>query len=82
LNPLVDIYDFAGLQTTQGGRLLSTHVGDDLEWGTFQEGANPPTDVQAAARHPLFGADMQLLGFGVVVLLILYMDKRIKVPFA
>jgi hypothetical protein len=75
----VNLYDFAGLSTSQGGRMLSTHVGDDLQWMGFQEGANG--DVEARAEHPVYGPSLQLVGLGVLVLAVLYMDHRLKVPF-
>ena len=76
----VNLYDMGGLQTTQGGRLLSTHVGDDLQWGGFQEGMNAPGAVDARAAHPVLNPSMQLVGFAALAFLILYMDRRIKIP--
>ena len=77
----INLYDFAGLQTLAAGRLLSTHVGDDLAWAGFQEGSNAPSAVDTRAGHPVFGPSLQLVGLGVLIFAILYMDKRIKVPF-
>lgn len=78
----VDVYDHAGLVATRGGKMFSTHVGDDFQWAGFGEGANPPGagSLNARAHHPVFEPSMQLVGFIFLVLLILYMDKRIKVP--
>jgi len=75
----VNFYDLAGLQTTQAGRMLSTHVGDDLQWMGFQEGLNIQ-QVDAASQHPVLGPSLQLVGLGVLVFAILYMDHRIKIP--
>jgi hypothetical protein len=76
----VNFYDFAGLFTTAAGRLYSTHVGDDLQWSGFQEGANPPADqIAARSQHPLFGPSVQLAGVAIFAVAILYMDHRIKV---
>lgn len=77
----IDFYDHAGLMTERVGKLYSTHVGDDLAFYGFQEGANPPGDVSARARHPVYAPSMKLIGFGVVVFALLYMDHRIKVDF-
>lgn len=76
----VNFYDHAGLMTAQGGTLLSTHVGDDLQWLGFQEGMNPVGAVDSRAAHPVYGPSLQLVGLGVLVLAILYMDHRIKIP--
>jgi hypothetical protein len=73
-----NFYDRAGLQSTGGSTMLSTHVGDDLAWGGFQEGMNAP--VAQAASHPSFGPSAQLIGFAVLALFITYMDRRIKLP--
>jgi len=80
VEPRANFYDRAGLMTTQGGRMLSTHVGDDLQWAGFQEGDNPPSVVDQRASHPVFGPSIQLVGLGVLVLAIMYMDHRIKIP--
>lgn len=76
----VNFYDLAGLTTERAGRMLSTHVGDDLQWGGFQEGQNAPSAPSAAAHHPAFGPSAQLIGFAVLALAITYMDRRIKLP--
>ena len=75
----VNFYDMAGLMTASAGRLLSTHVGDDLQWAGFQEGANPPATSRIAG-HPTLAPSVQLVGLAAIVFAILYMDHRIKVP--
>jgi hypothetical protein len=78
---LADLYSNAGLMTLQGGTLLSTHVGDDLQWMGFQEGLNPPAQsIAAKTQHPVFSPSLQLVGLGVLVVAIMYMDHRIKIP--
>lgn len=79
-NERVNFYDMAGLQSSQGGRMLSTHVGDDLSWAGFQEGMNAPSAASAAAHHSAYGPSAQLIGFVVLALAITYMDRRIKLP--
>ena len=75
----VNFYDLGGLMTTQGGRLLSTHVGDDFQWMGFQEGMNI-RQADAVTAHPVMSPSLQLVGLGVLVFAILYMDHRIKIP--
>lgn len=76
----VNLYDFAGLMTAQAGRLFNTHGGDDLAWAGFGEGSNPPGTVEARSQHPVYTPSLQLVGLGVLVVAILYMDHRIKIP--
>jgi hypothetical protein len=75
-----NFYNFAGLMTSSVGTMFSTHIGDDLQWMGFQEGMNAPNAVERGAMHPVYGPSAQLIGLGVLVLAILYMDHRIKIP--
>ncbi len=62
------------------GALLNTHVGDGIGLRGFDEGnMDLPDDIQAAMGHPVFSNSSMLVGLGALVVLVWYMDKRIKV---
>ncbi len=62
------------------GALLSSHVGDGIGLRGFDEGnMDLPADVSAAMDHPVFSGSTTLVGLGALVVLVWYMDKRIKV---
>lgn len=73
-----DFYSFWAPPKT--GTLLSSHVGDGIGLRGFDEGnMDLPDDVSSAMNHPVFSNSTTLVGLGAIVVLIWYMDKRIKV---
>jgi hypothetical protein len=62
------------------GALLNSHVGDGIGLRGFDEGnMELPADVVGAMSHPIFSNSTTLVGLGALVVLVWYMDKRIKV---
>lgn len=58
------------------GTLFSSHVGDGIALYGFQEGGNDvPGSTAGTMGHP--SASLQLIGFVLLILFLLYLDKRV-----
>lgn len=69
-------YDFYGAPRG-GGTLFSTHVGDGIALFGFQEGEDDLPGESAAATMARPSTSLQLVGFVLLILFLLYLDKRV-----